>query len=92
MTTADNAILIRASNTGIGTRDHEVRIALEPFVQVDKGKAQKHKCSGLGLCITRLLILRHGGNLKIHGETGKEPRSPCPSHRAGRGVALRKGH
>ena len=63
--------MVERAGYGNAMRDHEARMALEPFVQVDSGKAHEHKGTGLGLYITRLLILPHGGNLKIHGETGK---------------------
>ena len=71
MTTVENAVVIRVSDTGIGMRDNEVKMALEPFVQVDSSKARKYQGTGLGLHISRLLMQQHGGSLKIHSQTGK---------------------
>ncbi len=71
MMTAENAVMIRVSDTGIGMHEHELKLALEPFVQANSSKARKFKGTGLGLHISRLLMQQHGGNLDISSEFGK---------------------
>ena len=40
---------IRVSDTGIGMRPEDIKVALEPFRQIDNSIARRHQGTGLGL-------------------------------------------
>jgi two-component system cell cycle sensor histidine kinase PleC len=48
----------------------EVRIALEPFGQVDARLSREHEGTGLGLPLARRLAELHGGSLRVESEKG----------------------
>ena len=49
----------------------EIKVALEPFGQVDGGLARAHSGTGLGLPIARQLAALHGGSLDIESAKGR---------------------
>lgn len=56
------------TDTGIGMSKEEVAKALDPFGQVNSDRAQKHKGTGLGLCLCGKFVELHGGTMNIHSE------------------------
>jgi len=62
------AILIR--DTGVGMDADEIKIALEPFGQVDGGRSRWREGTGLGLPIAKALIELHSGELEIRSKKG----------------------
>jgi signal transduction histidine kinase len=48
----------------------EIKIALEPFGQLDTCLARRHEGTGLGLPLARRLAELHGGSLLIDSEKG----------------------
>jgi two-component system cell cycle sensor histidine kinase PleC len=48
-----------------------VRVAIEPFGQVDGGRTRLREGAGLGLPIAKALIELHGGKLVITSVKGK---------------------
>ncbi|QEX24901.1 hypothetical protein FRZ61_48430 [Hypericibacter adhaerens] len=62
---ADGGIEIRVSDTGIGMTEAELKLALEPFVQVETNLARRAEGSGLGLSITKRFIELHGGRMTL---------------------------
>jgi two-component system cell cycle sensor histidine kinase PleC len=52
----------------------EVKIALEPFGQVDARLSREHEGTGLGLPLARRLAELHGGALHVDSEKGKGTR------------------
>jgi signal transduction histidine kinase len=48
----------------------EIKIALEPFGQVDARLARRHEGTGLGLPLARQLAELHGGSLRIDSTKG----------------------
>jgi PAS domain S-box-containing protein len=67
---ADGAIAFAVADTGVGMTEDEVRIALEPFGQVDARLSREHEGTGLGLPLARRLAELHGGSLHVESEKG----------------------
>ena len=64
-------ILFEVRDTGIGMTPEEIKIALQPFGQLDTGFNRRHDGTGLGLPLARSLIELHGGTLDIHSDKGR---------------------
>ncbi len=62
---AANGLTVTVSDTGIGMTEAEMKIALEPFGQVQSAFARNHEGTGLGLPIARHLMELHGGQLLL---------------------------
>ena len=63
-------LIIEVADTGIGMTDSEVRLALEPFGQVDNSLHRRQTGTGLGLPLVRSLLHLHGGRLRILSAPG----------------------
>jgi signal transduction histidine kinase len=61
---------ISVSDTGIGMNVDELKIALEPFGQVQDAYTRNNDGTGLGLPITRHLAELHGGRLELTSKKG----------------------
>jgi two-component system cell cycle sensor histidine kinase PleC len=61
----NGGVLISVRDTGIGMTPEEIRLALEPFGQVDRARTRWHEGTGLGLTIAKSLVELHGGELLI---------------------------
>jgi len=59
------------SDTGIGMSAEEVRVAMEPFGQIDSMLAREHPGTGLGLPISAALMKLHGGEIRITSVPGE---------------------
>ncbi len=68
--TAERGIAFTVADTGVGMTADEVRIALEPFGQVDARLSREHEGTGLGLPLARRLAELHGGSLRVESEKG----------------------
>jgi PAS domain S-box-containing protein len=66
----DGGIVFEVRDSGPGMTEDEVRLALEPFGQVDGGLTRRHEGTGLGLPIARRLAALHGGALEIRSTKG----------------------
>jgi signal transduction histidine kinase/HAMP domain-containing protein len=53
------------ADTGIGMRQEDVALALEPFGQIDSALARRYEGVGLGLPLTKALVELHSGSLEI---------------------------
>ncbi|HYI70534.1 MAG TPA: PAS domain-containing sensor histidine kinase, partial [Skermanella sp.] len=62
---------IRVTDTGIGMRAEDIKVALEPFRQIDDSIARRHQGTGLGLPLAKTLSELHGGELKVASEPGR---------------------
>lgn len=65
---ADGGALIEVADTGIGMSEEEIKIALQPFGQVDGSRTRWREGTGLGLPIAKSLIELHSGKLTIRSE------------------------
>ena len=90
-------IAFTVRDTGVGMSEAEIKIALEPFGQVDAGFSRNHEGTGLGLPLASRLAELHGGSLDIesrkgHGTTATVrlpvKRTPVNSSTAGPVIAL----
>jgi PAS domain S-box-containing protein len=63
--------VITVADTGIGMSEDEVKIALQPFGQVDSSRARRHEGTGLGLPLARRLVELHDGAFDIASVPGE---------------------
>ena len=63
-------VAIAVADTGIGMDVAEIRVALEPFGQVDSSLARRYEGTGLGLPLAARLTELHGGHLEIESRKG----------------------
>jgi signal transduction histidine kinase len=65
----DDFAVITVADTGIGMREEDIAIALEPFRQVSNGAGdaltRRFAGTGLGLPLAKTLVELHGGTLAI---------------------------
>jgi signal transduction histidine kinase len=57
-------------DTGIGIRPEDIARILTPFGQVASVYSRNHQGAGLGLTLTKALIERHGGHLRLYSSPG----------------------
>mgnify|MGYP003350893700 CR=1 FL=1 len=62
---------IEIADNGCGMSDDELRLAVQPFRQVDSRVARPGEGTGLGLPLSIRLTELHGGEVKIASATGK---------------------
>jgi two-component system cell cycle sensor histidine kinase PleC len=58
------------TDTGIGMDPQGVKIAFEPFGQVESAFARSHGGTGLGLPIARQLVVLHSGTIAVSSSLG----------------------
>jgi signal transduction histidine kinase len=63
-------VTITVADSGIGMDPTEIRVALEPFGQVDSSLARRYEGTGLGLPLAKRLTELHGGRLDIESRKG----------------------
>lgn len=66
----DGGVLVSVRDTGVGMSADEIRVALEPFGQIDGGRDRWRDGTGLGLPIAKSLVEMHGGKLVITSVKG----------------------
>jgi signal transduction histidine kinase/HAMP domain-containing protein len=62
--------LISVADTGIGMRPEDIKLALEPFRQLDGALNRRYEGTGLGLPLVQRLVQLHGGTLSIKTAPG----------------------
>ncbi|MGE5547050.1 MAG: PAS-domain containing protein [Solirubrobacterales bacterium] len=61
---------ITVADTGIGMSAEDLGRVMEPFVQADTRLSRKYEGTGLGLPLTKALVIAHGGELAIESAVG----------------------
>ena len=67
----DGRLLIAVSDTGIGIPVVDLERVFEPFTQLDSSLARRFQGAGLGLYVSRALVVGHGGELTLSSMPGK---------------------
>lgn len=67
---SDGRLAIRVADTGIGMTAEDLDKAMEPFGQVDSRLARRYEGTGLGLPLTKALVVQHGGDLEAESAPG----------------------
>ena len=62
-----HSVLVEITNVGMGIKQENLEHIMESFYKIDP----KSVGAGLGLAISRSIINKHGGTLKIESEYGK---------------------
>lgn len=65
------AFTIRVRDTGIGIRPENLQKIFDVFSQVDATYTRTHEGTGLGLALTKQLVLLHSGAITVASEFGK---------------------
>lgn len=65
------AFLIRIRDTGIGIKEDDVDHIFALFQQADSSYTRKHEGTGLGLALTKQLVLLHSGYIVVESVYGK---------------------
>jgi signal transduction histidine kinase/CheY-like chemotaxis protein len=66
-----NQIVFAVKDTGIGIAETDIPIVFEPFRQLENPMKRHNGGAGLGLPISRQLVMLHGGTLEVESEVGK---------------------
>jgi len=66
-----NSLVIRVTDTGIGTNAQDLTQISNPFFQASASYNRAYDGTGLGLSIVRGLVALHGGSMAIESEPGK---------------------
>ena len=66
-----DGVRITVSDTGTGIPAEDLPYIFDRFWRGDKSRTRTEGSSGLGLAITRQLVLAHGGTITVESEIGK---------------------
>ncbi len=69
--TAQDGVRITVSDTGAGIPAEDLPYIFDRFWRGDKSRARTEGSSGLGLAITKQLVLAHGGTISAESQPGK---------------------
>ncbi|OGQ92799.1 MAG: hypothetical protein A2253_06215 [Deltaproteobacteria bacterium RIFOXYA2_FULL_55_11] len=58
-------------DNGVGIAPEEIGQIFEKYRQTTSGKESKHKGTGLGLVISKMIVEAHGGKIWVESEEGK---------------------
>lgn len=64
-------LVCRIQDFGIGISPEDQEIIFDVFTQVERGLSRKYDGTGLGLSVSKRLILLLGGDITLHSELGK---------------------
>jgi signal transduction histidine kinase len=64
-------LYVHVRDTGPGISDDEQRVLFEPFQHQHGSTASSGKGTGLGLTVSRMLALKHGGDLAVQSTPGR---------------------
>jgi signal transduction histidine kinase len=66
-----NEVVLEVKDNGIGISARDRRRIFQPFFRIDDRLRAKAAGAGLGLAITRTLVLAHGGTIEAHSRQGR---------------------
>jgi signal transduction histidine kinase len=66
----ENHVFISVSDTGIGIAEENIDEIFKPFHQIDNGITRKHEGTGLGLPITKKLVMMMKGDIRVASKPG----------------------
>jgi signal transduction histidine kinase len=69
-TQADGVATVSVSDTGVGIAPEHLAHVFERFYKVDSARAADSTGSGLGLSITKAIVERHGGTIRVSSGPG----------------------
>ncbi|MDB5959500.1 MAG: hybrid sensor histidine kinase/response regulator, partial [Massilia sp.] len=81
--TANDRLIGRVTDTGIGMTAEQQALLFQPFTQADSAVAKKYGGTGLGLHLVRQLATRMGGDVRVSSAPGRgsvfevEIAAPC---------------
>jgi PAS domain S-box-containing protein len=67
----DGGLALVIADTGIGMREEDIPVALEPFRQIENTLTRHYEGTGLGLPLAKALAELHGGTLTIDSALGR---------------------
>ncbi len=68
-------LMFAVVDNGIGMDEEEIRVALEPFGQVQSVMSRNHEGSGLGLTLVKTFVELHGGRFILRSRKGEGTRA-----------------
>jgi signal transduction histidine kinase len=68
--TAAGGAVVAIADTGVGMTPEEMRVAMQPFGQVQNMYTRTQEGTGLGLAISQGLVKAHGGEFYMESEPG----------------------
>ncbi len=66
-----NKIFINIEDTGIGIEEEKIKTIFQSFVQADQKVSKKYGGLGLGLSISKEIMISHQGDILVESELGK---------------------
>ncbi|MEJ0018138.1 MAG: PAS-domain containing protein [Acetobacteraceae bacterium] len=66
----DGRLLLSVRDSGIGIPAADLERVFEPFTQLDSSLARRFQGAGLGLYVSRALVIGHGGELLLRSAPG----------------------
>lgn len=70
LTAAQDSVLVKVSDTGIGIPGEHIGRVFERFYRVDKSRSGKIRGTGLGLSIVKHGVMYHGGSVSAESSPG----------------------
>jgi PAS domain S-box-containing protein len=68
--TEPEGLSVTVQDTGIGMTAEDLERVMEPFVQADTRLSRKYEGTGLGLPLTKALVVAHGGTMRLSSQPG----------------------
>ena len=62
---------VRVIDTGVGIKKEDMNKLFLPFQQIDVSLTKKHEGTGLGLYLTKRLVILLGGDISAKSEYGR---------------------